>query len=47
MTTTVLSSGESYAGIYVPTLVHLVTEMNEQQPPENRINLKGFAVSIK
>ena len=42
----VLSSGESYAGIYVPTLVHLVMEMNEQQPPENRLNLKGFAVSI-
>ena len=46
MITTVLSSGESYAGIYVPTLVHLIMEMNEKLPPENRLNLKGFAVSI-
>lgn len=46
MITTVLSSGESYAGIYVPTLVHLIMEMNEKLPPEHRLNLKGFAVRI-
>ena len=46
MITTVLSSGESYGGIYVPTLVHLIMEMNEKLPPEHRLNLKGFAVSI-
>ena len=37
--------GESYAGIYVPTLVNTVMKMNEQQSEDKQINLKGFAVS--
>ena len=36
-------SGESYAGIYVPTLVNTIRIMN-QQTTTNRINLKGFMV---
>ncbi|KAL5463745.1 hypothetical protein EMCRGX_G032672 [Ephydatia muelleri] len=35
-------SGESYAGIYVPTLVNLIRIMNEQGA--SNINLKGFMV---
>ena len=37
-------SGESYAGIYVPTLVHTIMTMNENTQQEF-INLKGFMVS--
>ncbi len=39
-------SGESYAGIYVPTLVDTVMKMNERQSADKQINLKGFAVSF-
>ena len=37
-----LCSGESYAGIYVPTLVNTIRVMNEKS--SNKINLKGFMV---
>ena len=37
--------GESYAGIYVPTLVHKIMEENRMQRTADQINLKGFAVS--
>ena len=39
-------SGESYAGIYVPTLVHTIMNMNPQQTSDKQINLKGFTVSL-
>ena len=35
--------GESYAGIYVPTLVNTIRVMNENT--SDTINLKGFMVS--
>ena len=35
--------GESYAGIYVPTLVNTIRVMN-QNSSADRINLKGFMV---
>ena len=38
--------GESYAGIYVPTLVHTVMKENDNQPADKQLNLKGFAVGI-
>ena len=37
-------SGESYAGIYVPTLVDTIRVMNQQT--SDKINLKGFMVNI-
>ena len=40
-----LFRGESYAGIYVPTLVHTIMKMNPTQTSDKQINLKGFAVS--
>ena len=39
-------SGESYAGIYVPTLVQTIMNMNPQQTADRQINLIGFAVSL-
>ena len=40
-------SGESYAGIYVPTLADTVMKMNEKAVnAENLINLKGFMASV-
>ncbi len=38
-------SGESYAGIYVPTLVDYISKHNNQ--PSNMINLKGFMVRVR
>ena len=38
------NSGESYAGIYVPTLVNTIREMNMKAPANEVINLKGFMV---
>ena len=35
--------GESYGGIYIPTLANLIRMMNKDQ--KNIINLKGFMVS--
>lgn len=37
-------SGESYAGIYVPTLAYNVIKYNEKVPASKRINLKGILV---
>ena len=37
-------SGESYAGIYVPTLVNTIRIMNERATSDQQINLKGFMV---
>lgn len=38
-------TGESYGGVYVPTLAEAVVRGNLEQPAaENQINLKGFAV---
>ena len=42
----ILSSGESYAGIYVPTLVYQIMKMNEIQSKDRKLNLKGFAVCL-
>ena len=45
---TSLSRGESYAGIYVPTLVSAISAHNTaigKGASGNPINLKGFAVS--
>ena len=39
-------SGESYAGIYVPTLVDTIMNMNPRQTSDKQINLKGFGVSL-
>ena len=39
-------SVESYAGIYVPTLVDAITNMNPRQTPDKQINFKGFAVTL-
>lgn len=36
-------TGESYAGIYIPTLARAILDFNEEADVE-RINLKGFAV---
>ena len=38
-------SGESYAGIYVPTLVDTIRVMNPKTTTD-KINLKGFMVRI-
>ena len=40
----VAHSGESYAGIYVPTLVNTIRMMNERASSDQQINLKGFMV---
>jgi carboxypeptidase C (cathepsin A) len=40
----ILYSGESYAGIYVPTLVNTIRVMNERATSDQQINLKGFMV---
>lgn len=37
-------SGESYAGIYVPTLTSNILDYNTQQVSSKKINLKGFIV---
>ena len=42
----IMYRGESYAGIYVPTLVHAVMNMNVKRSVDEQINLKGFAVSV-
>ena len=39
-------SGESYAGIYVPTLVNTIRMMNERVSSDQQINLKGFMVYL-
>ena len=39
-----LHSGESYGGIYVPTLVNTIRIMNEKVTTSQQINLKGFMV---
>jgi cathepsin A (carboxypeptidase C) len=36
-------SGESYAGIYVPTLAYAINDFNAANP-SNKLNLKGFMV---
>ena len=41
-----LCRGESYAGIYVPTLVNTIRIMNENASTERKINLKGFMVCV-
>lgn len=38
-------SGESYGGIYVPTLVNTIRIMN-QNATSDELNLKGFMVSM-
>lgn len=37
-------SGESYGGIYVPTLALKIVEYNKNASALERINLRGFAV---
>jgi serine carboxypeptidase-like clade II len=37
-------SGESYAGIYVPTLAYDVVQYNAAAPPAQKLNLKGIMV---
>ena len=37
-------SGESYAGVYVPTLAYKILEYNNQTEEANKINLKGILV---
>lgn len=37
-------SGESYAGVYVPTLAYKIDRYNVNAPSGTAINLKGFAV---
>ena len=39
-----ICSGESYAGIYVPTLVNTIRTMNAKVTTDLQINLKGFMV---
>lgn len=40
-----ICSGESYGGIFVPTLVHTIMKMNENiLNPGYFMNLKGFMV---
>ena len=46
MFTLLVFSGESNAGIYIPTLIFVIEEMNKKVAPENVINLKGFVVTI-
>lgn len=37
-------SGESYGGIYVPTLAYNIIQYNKNQPESQKINLKGILV---
>ena len=37
-------SGESYAGIYVPTLASMILDFNQKSPKSDQINLKGILV---
>ena len=37
-------TGESYGGIYIPTLAQRILEFNKNASAEDRINIKGIAV---